>query len=143
MMPPTKDQADIGVDNPMIDASDRPGNKDQTRQEGKDEADINYMLSRFGVTQPRGTPTFGVWDDTVDLQNAITATREARAGFANLPKVLRDKFGTMEEFLRAVENGSLVIKDEEEPAPVKSEMDKLNDRLAEAEKQLRAATPTP
>lgn len=122
MHPPTKDQTDIGVDNPTLDASDGADlldsdqpNKDRARQEFKDEADINYMLSRFGITQPRGTPTFGEWDDTVDLQSALESVREARDGFRTLPEDLRNKFNTMEELLTAVDNGSLVIKDVDAP----------------------------
>lgn len=124
MQPPTKDQADLNVDNPTVDASDNTDeggtNKDMARQEFAQEADINYMLSRFGITPPRGAPVYGEWDDTIDLQIALESVREAKAGFRNLPKDLQDKFGTMEEFLRAVDNGSLVIKDESapsEPAP--------------------------
>lgn len=116
MMPPTKDQADIGVDNPTLDASHSDENPDMARQEYKNEADINYMLSRFGITQPRGTPTFGAWDDTIDLQMALESVREARAGFRTLPKEMTDKFRTMEDMLKAVENGSLVIKDEAAPS---------------------------
>lgn len=117
MHPPTKDQADIGVDNPSIDASDSEENPDMARQEYAQEADVNYMLSRFGITQPRGAPTFGEWDDSIDLQIALESVREARRGFNTLPKELREKFGTLEEFLTAVDNGSLIIKDEEEPKP--------------------------
>lgn len=115
MHPPTKDQSEIGVDNPIIDASDRPDNKDTARQEFKEEADINYMLSRFGITQPRGTPTYGEWDDSIDLQIAFESIREARAGYAALPQQLRDKFRSMEDMMKALDNGSLVIKDEEAP----------------------------
>lgn len=139
MQPPTKDQNDIGVDNPTVDASHRADNKDQARQEFKMEADINYMLSRFGITQPRGAPTYGVWDDTIDLQTAIMAVREARAAYNDLPEVLRNKFGSMEEILTAVDNGSLVIKDEEAPEPKKSEHDLIQERLAKLEKD--ASTP--
>lgn len=115
MKPPTKDQADIGVDNPVLDASDKPDNPDTARQEFKDEADINYMLSRFGITQPRGTPTYGVWDDTIDLQVATHAVRDARMAYRRLPADLRDQFRSMEELLTAVENGSLKIVTEEPP----------------------------
>lgn len=109
MHPPTKDQADLGQDNVTLDASDRPGNKDMARQEFKDEADINYMLSRFGVTAPRGTPTYGEWDEAIDLQTALIAVEEAKYAFGRLPKPLRDKFDNMADLLRAVDNGSLVI----------------------------------
>lgn len=115
MQPPRKDQTDIGRDNPSVDASDSDDNKDTARQEFAQEADVNYMLSRFGITPPRGAPTYGEWDDTIDLQIALESVREAREGYKTLPKELRDKFGSMEEFLRAIDNGSLVLKAEEEP----------------------------
>lgn len=115
MQPPTKDQTDIDVENVLLDASDSPENKDMARQEFKDEADINYMLSRFGVTAPRGTPVYGEWDDTIDLQVALQAVSDARAAYKDLPDDLRNRFGSMEELLTALENGSLVIKNE--PAP--------------------------
>lgn len=126
MIPPTKDQRDIGVDNPTLDASDghlheqdETINKDRSRQEYKDEADINYMLSRFGITQPRGAPVYGEWDDTLDLQTAIESVREAHAAYRRVPQELRNKFSSMEELLLALNNGSLVIKDNklEEPTP--------------------------
>lgn len=120
MQPPTKDQSDIGQDNVTIDCS-APGNKDMARQEFKEEADINYMLSRFGITQPRGTPTFGTWDDTIDLQTALQSVSDAREAYKQLPENLRAKFTRMEDLLTALENGSLVIKNEEappDPAPV-------------------------
>lgn len=125
MYPPTKDQADIGVENPTLDASDahihdidETVNVDRARQEYKNDADINYMLSRLGVTQPRGAPVYGEWDDNIDLQMAIESVREAKTGFRSLPEELQKKFGTLEDFLTAVDNGSLVIKDKEpEPPP--------------------------
>lgn len=118
MQPPTKDQSDIGLEDQILDASDSPTNKDTARQEFRDEADINYMLSRFGITQPRGAPTYGEWDYSIDLQSALESVREARAGYRTLPEDLRRKFPSMEDMLRAVENGSLVIKDEPAPEPV-------------------------
>lgn len=128
MHPPTKTQADINVENNPLDASDgalllkqngldeEELNKDMARQEFKQEADINYMLSRFGVAPQRGAPTYGEWDDTLDLQSAIEMTKRAQAAYRKLPKELRDKFDNMGDFLAAVENGSLVTK-EIEPEP--------------------------
>lgn len=142
MMPPEKDQTSIGYEEPTLDASHSPTNRDTARQEFKQEADINYLLSRFGITQPRGAPTYGIWDDTIDLQQALQAVRDARAGYNELPANLRAKFTSMEELLRAVENGSLVLKDEEAPEPVKSQMDILQERLAAAEKRLNEAAAT-
>lgn len=121
MKPPTKDQTDIGLDDVVVDASDGAlkedgtENKDMARQEYLKEADIGYTLGRFGVAPERGAPTFGRWDDSIDLQMAIEATREAKDAYSKLPKELRERFDTMEQLLTAVENGSLEIKDE--PAP--------------------------
>lgn len=131
MQPPTKDQTDIGQDNVTLDASDgalieypdigdMQENKDMARQEFAQEADINYMLSKFKITPERGAPTYGEWDDTIDLQTAITSAREAQAAYRRVPKELRDKFNSMEELLTAVENGSLQIRevpDESIPPP--------------------------
>lgn len=110
------------MDNQTLDASDGADlengveNKDTARQEYKQEADVNYMLSRFGITAPRGTPTYGEWDDSIDLQIALESVREAEEGYRTLPKELREKFPSMEAMLTAIENGSLVLKPEEEPA---------------------------
>ena len=125
MMPPVRDQADIGQIDVLTDAS----KGDTARQEFKEESDINYMLSRFGITQPRGTPTYGEWDDSIDLQMALESVREAREGFNRLPKELRDKFPRMEDILRAVDNGSLVIKDEPAPEPTKTPEQVIQERL--------------
>lgn len=141
MIPPTKDQSDIGIENVLLDASASATNKDTARQEFKDEADINYMLSRFGITQPRGTPTYGTWDETLDLQVAIQSVREARTAYADLPKVLRDKFTSMDHLLTAVENGSLVLKDEDAPAPAKTPHDLMLERLAKLENPVTPMVP--
>lgn len=127
MHPPVRDQSAIGTINETIDASDgadlpvpdakNDTNKDMTRQDGKDEADINHMLSRFGITQPRGAPTYGEWDDSIDLMSALNSIDEARTGYDKLPEELRRKFPSMEAMLTAVNNGSLVIKDEPAPGP--------------------------
>lgn len=146
MQPPTKDQTDIGVDNPTLDAStnaiieeqngDLTDNKDITRQEYAQDADINYMLSRFGIEPKRGTPTFGEWDDTLDLQQALTSVAEAKTAYADLPPELKNKFSSMEDLLKAYNNGALVIKDGEVPIPPKTETELLQDRIRELETRI-------
>lgn len=151
MMPPTKDQTMIGVDNPTVDASDGAiierhngeiaENKDMARQEFAKDADINYMLSKFNITQERGSPTYGEWDDTLDLQQALTSVAEAKTAYADLPTELKDKFGSMEQLLKAYNNGSLIIKDGEAPIPAKTETQLLQERIDELQNRIDAQTP--
>lgn len=151
MMPPTRDQADIGQVNPELDASDGAiverldgtdyDNKDMARQEFAQEADINYMLSRFNITPPRGAPTYGEWDDTMDLQQALTSLSEARNAYRDLPEELRNKFKSMEELITAYANGSLIIKDGDVPVEPKTETELLQERILELENRLTAPQP--
>lgn len=117
MHPPTKDQTDIGLDNPTLDCSD---DIDMARQEFKDESDIHYMLQRFGLVQPRGAPTYGVWDDSIELQTALASTRQAQTAFKQLPPDLQQKVGSIENLVNAALSGAIEIKNEpapSEPAP--------------------------
>lgn len=151
MQPPTKDQTNIGVDNPTIDASDGAlnetpegeiyENKDVARQEFGKEADINHMLSRFGIVPERGAPAFGEWDDTLDLQQALTSVAEARTAYADLPDELRQKFSSMDELLKAYHSGALIIKDGEVPIPPKTETQLLQERIDELQRKIHEATP--
>ena len=147
MHPPTKDQTDIDKDNPTVDASDGAiiehedfigENKDVARQEFGQEADINYMLSKFNIVPQRGAPQYGEWDDTLDLQQAISSVAEAKAAYADLPEALKNKFSSMEELLKAYHNGSLVIKDGEVPVKPKTETEILQERIDELQKKINA-----
>lgn len=135
-----KDHTDIGRDNPTVDCSlpNRFGepNQDMARQEFKNEADINYMLSKFNIEPPRGSPTYGEWDDSIDLQSALEAVTEAREGYRTLPEELRNKFKSMEDLLTAVQNGSLVIEDGEVPEPKPTTEQLLEKRIATLEDRL-------
>lgn len=115
MHPPLKDQTTLDVDNPTIDASDRPGNKDVTQQQFAKETDTNYLLSRWGLEPERGKPQYGEWDDSYDLQTTLEATREAEAAFARLPDGLKAKFDTIQDLVAAVEHGKLILRDGEPP----------------------------
>lgn len=115
MHPPTKDQADIDIENQILDASASPENPDLARQEYKNEADINYTLSRFGITNTRGTPIYGETNDSLDLQMALESTRDAKAAFAQLDPQIQKRFGNVNTLLDAVENGDFVISQDKAP----------------------------
>ena len=116
MHPATKNHLDIGADDPVADHSHRDGeNEDTARQEYKQDADINTMLTKFGIIPKAGTPIYGEWDDTLELQVALMATREAQNAWKDLPEDLKQRFGNMETLLAAVENGQLTIVNKEAP----------------------------
>lgn len=121
MHPPIRDQADIGTINHGLNAADEKdggpvGNHDVARQEFAKETDTNYLMSRYGVEPLRGTPQYGEWDFTTDLQSAFIAVEEAQTAYRKLPPALREKFRSMEDLITAIENGTLVLKDGEPPA---------------------------
>lgn len=104
--------------------------KDMARQEGKDEADINILLKKFGVGVPqKAQPVFGVTDYTIDLQTGIEAARQATAAWANVPRNIRHTYRNWQNVITAIDRGDLKVADlnpppkAEEPAtePPKAE----------------------
>lgn len=88
-----------------LDCTDSP---DKTRQEFRDDADINKLLSRYGIgAQPQRVPIFQEIDYTLDLQTAIAAAEQAKHAHSQLPKNLRERYPTVDDVLNAVARGQL------------------------------------
>lgn len=85
---------DVGTDTP-------------TRQEFKDEADINILLARFGVTTEQQRPmTWGQEIDyNIDLQGALALIAQARSVEAQIPPELRSKYPTWRHMVNGIESG--------------------------------------
>lgn len=94
-------------------AIDFDGTKDTARQEFARDADVNTLLSRYGVGIPQRPIEFGEVDWNVDLQMAFDAVREAKAAHANLPEDIRRDYPTWRELLNAMEDGSIRIRIQE------------------------------
>lgn len=66
-------------------------------QSQRDEADINTIVRRFGITGqlPVGLrlPTFGDFDEVFDFQSAQNALVEADRAFMAVPAEIRMRFG--------------------------------------------------
>lgn len=67
-----------------------------TVQSDKEDADINTIVKRFGLTgvmpsSPR-VPTFGDFTEVIDYQSALNAVRQAAEGFMELPADVRSRF---------------------------------------------------
>lgn len=67
-----------------------------TVQSQKDEADINVLVKRFGVTghlpQSVRAPSFGDFTGVNDFQSAMNAIREAQESFDAMPADVRARF---------------------------------------------------
>lgn len=75
---------------------DCPASESQTQQHFKDDADINTIVRRFGLT---GTlpdnyraPLLGDFADVMDFQTAMNAVSQAQEQFMQLPPDLRSRF---------------------------------------------------
>ena len=79
---------------------------DRTRQEYKEEADINYILNRFGVI-PRDAVYGHEIDYDIDLQRAIENVQDVRLGYDRLPEHIKMKYPSWINFTEALERGEI------------------------------------
>ena len=88
-----------------------PPEDNRTRQEFKDEADINNVVARFYPFAPpqARVPQYGEQDMSLDLHGALMAVQEARESYASLPASLREQFPTYSDFVNAVADGRIQI----------------------------------
>lgn len=92
-----------------IDTSAYP---DMARQEFKHDADINVIVSRFGVESLRIPLTAGHYDQDLDLMTAIHAVRDSQEAFAKLPADIRSRFPTWESLYNATQRGAITLDKE-------------------------------
>lgn len=81
------------------------GPESHTRQEFKDESDINFLLERYGAIPPGRTPQYGVVNFDDDLTTAFEAVQEARAAHARLPKEIRDLYPDWQSLAEEIAKG--------------------------------------
>lgn len=69
-----------------------------TQQHFTEDADINVIMKRYGVTDGALTPAaldpshFGDFSDVPDFRSALDRTREAQERFNELPAKIRERF---------------------------------------------------
>lgn len=85
---------DLVSQNTGVDCSE--GEECKTQQHLKDDADINVILKRFGVTGelPNNVkmPQYGDFTGITDFQSALHAVQEADDSFMSMPPDFRAKF---------------------------------------------------
>lgn len=93
---------DKGDEYSLLTAIDFTGSKLITRQEGKEDADVNNLLRRYGIGIPlREGLRYGEMDYTIDLQQAHQSISNAESFWLKLPPELKTKYPTWEHLLRA------------------------------------------
>lgn len=105
-----------------------PPGEDMARQEFAKEADINTILSKFGVDSfTNRRPQFVATDWSLDLQTALDATAATNRAFKDLPDDVKKDFPTPEAMLNGIVTGVLKFRDQPEiqtdekpPKPVPS-----------------------
>lgn len=97
--------------------TDTSGEPDMARQEFKEEADINVLLKKFGVT-PNRELTYTEADFDLDLQQALTAIAEAREAFTRMPPVMLQKYPTWQALLTGLDTGQFKIDYTEATKPI-------------------------
>lgn len=107
-------------------------------QSQKDEADINLIVKRFGVTgmlpQTVRIPQYADFDEVFDFQSAMNVVRQAQEAFNELPAELRRKFSNdPQEFLEFCQH--------EENLPILKKFGLAVERPPEAASEAGAGTP--
>lgn len=93
-------------------------NVDRTRQEDAQDADINYILSRFGVGAPQRPIQYGRVDYDMDLATAYSVLHEAELAHSRLTRTMRERYPTVQDMLNGIAKGDLIedLKIEREAA---------------------------
>lgn len=107
---------DLGDDYAIATTIDCTAAEDMTRQEFKDEADVNVVLRKFGIgalTTMRH-PMFGNYDENIQFQDMMASIEPARRAYDDLPLELRQRYPTLATFLTALEERRITIDIEPE-----------------------------
>lgn len=114
--PPQREQGDNAQRGYSDDAAVDLSEPLLTRQEDADAADVNKLLARFGVgaLQADRHPIYTTTDDALTLHEAMNAIYSAERAYNRLPTEVRNRYETVGEFIRAMENGQIIVKDEDE-----------------------------
>ena len=83
--------------------------EDMTRQEFRDECDVNILLVRHGLDVPQRQVTYGEYDFDTDLVSAFGASRLASEAFDRVDPAVTSLYGSWPAVLAAVARGEVVI----------------------------------
>lgn len=116
MIAATKDKTKLDVDKNSAENETVNTDKPLTRQEDAQEADINYLLAKYGhhALMNRPQPVWGEFDYTVTLQQHYEAAAKIRGSYELLPQHVKDRYSS-EEFFGRLAAGEDIDLTEEKP----------------------------
>lgn len=118
-----------------------PTGESLTRQEFKEDADINTILTRFGVnTQVRNDMVWTEVNYDVGLQEALTSLDIAKRAQLDIPEELREKYPNWLALMSGIERGEYQkdLKDVAQQRTATKRQEELNRRKSDI-RDLRAA----
>lgn len=135
----------LGDETSTAAATDANQGDSLTRQEFRDDADLNILLARFGVQTPiRTDGQYGQEIDyNIDLQQALGAVEAARRANLNVPDELRDKYPDWKSVLNAAETGEYqkdlqaLADHKAAQLAIKKEQEAYNDERAAAQRRTK------
>ena len=83
--------------------------EDMTRQEFRDDCDVNVLLKRHGMDVPQRQVVYGEYDFDTDLSSAFAASRMAADAFDRVDPAVTSLYGDWPAVLAAVARGEVVI----------------------------------
>jgi len=89
-----------------------------TRQEFKDDADINKLISKFGVdafTKGRQAIPGAQINYDLDLQQALTTVNAVQQRYNFIPQWLKDRYPNWQLLAEALESGTIDLKEPQAP----------------------------
>lgn len=112
--------------------------RDVTRQEYRDDVEVNLQLKRYGVHVPiRQGGEFTERDYTLDLQQAIYSTEQAHNTWLHLPREIRQKYPTWKHMLDGMANGHLGADMEAYKASREERLEKFKAAKQSAEQEAK------
>lgn len=107
MKPPIRTQSDdLQEEYSLMTALDCSTMPDLTRQEFRDETDVNHILNRYGAKAPMTPAIYAEVDYDMDLQQSLTAINTAQEAVRKLPQPLREKYYHWEMLLEGMRSGT-------------------------------------
>lgn len=137
----SEDEREMWGDRTAVQITDAP----ITRQEFKQETDVNHILKKFGVGGlPMKNTVYGEQNFDLDLQGAMEVTRDAQQLFDKLDPKVKELFPDWKAMLNGMASGELpayIAQLQQEERDRSAEREAARKRKEDARKETPAVNP--